>query len=348
MPVDVVEYLRLQGRLCGQMGSPFYDVLLNRAADDAAAGGPIATVLAGYPHEPVLSAMALRLTGLVHRLVLDGDVPELAAHYPSVGGDGDAERAWPAFRAVVAARAEALRARIAVEGVQTNEVRRTAALVCGFLEVARATGLPLRCLEVGASGGLNLRWDRFRYEAPSSAWGDPASPVVLRDSWPEGRPPFDVTAQVAERAGCDPSPIDPTTEAGRRTLLSFVWPDQRERLELLQAAFTVAARVPATVDRANGADWLADRLATPTPGMATIVYHSIVIQYFDQASRDRMQATLREAGARATPGAPLAWLQMEPGGEQAELRLTTWPGGDERLIATVGFHGRDVRCVAAA
>jgi hypothetical protein len=348
MRVNVAEYLRLQGRMCGQLGSSLYDVLLGHAADDAAAGGPVATVLDGYPHEPVYSALALRLMGSVHRLVLDGEAPALAAHYPSVGGDGDAERAWPAFRAVVASNEERLRSRIVNEGVQTNEVRRTAALVCGFLEVARATGHPLRCLEIGASGGLNLRWDRFRYEAATGVWGDAASPVVLRDSWVEGRPPIDVAARVAERAGCDRSPVDPTTEAGRKTLLSFVWPDQLERLQVLAAACDVAARVPATVERANGADWLGVRLATPRAGMATVVYHSIVIQYFDQESRDRMQATLEAAGARATAAAPLAWLRMEPGGEQAEVRLTTWPGGDERLVATTGFHGRDVRVVAAA
>jgi hypothetical protein len=34
---------------------------------------------------------------------------------------------------------------------------------------------------------------------------------------------------------------------------------------------------------------------------------------------------------------------MEPGVDQAEVRLTTWPGGGERLIATAGFRGRDVR-----
>ena len=46
---------------------------------------------------------------------------------------------------------------------QTNEVRRSACLIGGFLTIARESGLPLRCFEVGASAGLNQLWDRFHY-----------------------------------------------------------------------------------------------------------------------------------------------------------------------------------------
>jgi len=340
--VDVPQYLRLQADGCLRLGSPFYETLLLHAADDVAAGGPLADVFAGYPHEPILSAMALRLMGAVHRLVLEGRAPTLAAHYPSAGGDGDGARAWPVFRTFVADHLALLRSSLE-RGVQTNEVGRAAALIVGFLAVARATGLGLRCLEIGASAGLNLRWDHFRYEGPDGSWGDATSPVVLRDCYPEATPPFDVPARVVERAGCDPNPLDPTTDEGRMTLLSYVWPDQGARLSVLRAACDIARRVPAIVTRASAPDWLAARLAEPTVGTATIVYHSIVIQYLDQPSRDRVRAVLDDAGARATSAAPFAWLRMEPGGEQAEVRLTLWPGGEERLVATTGYHGREVR-----
>jgi hypothetical protein len=33
---------------------------------------------------------------------------------------------------------------------------------------------------------------------------------------------------------------------------------------------------------------------------------------------------------------------MEPAGEMADLRLATWPGGDDRLLARVGYHGTPV------
>jgi hypothetical protein len=43
------EQLRLQGWGCRHLGSPFYGDLLDLAADDFEAGGPVATLLA--PHE---------------------------------------------------------------------------------------------------------------------------------------------------------------------------------------------------------------------------------------------------------------------------------------------------------
>ena len=334
--------LRVQAEWCARLGSPLYGLLCARAADDAEAGGPTAVVLEGHEHDRPASALALRLMGAVHRLVLAGEAPALAHYYPSAGGDADGADAWPAFRALLEERREDLRVLIE-NGVQTNEVGRAAALAPGFLTVAHETGLPLRILEMGTSAGLNLRWDRFRYETAERAWGDAGSPVVLRDAWETPVPPFATSTTVVERAGCDPSPVDPTSDEGRLTLMSYVWPDQRERFALLRGAIEVARRVPADVERASAVDWLPRRLAAARPGVATVVFHSIAIAYLERAAREQAVGAIAGAGARATRNAPVAWLRMEPGGEQAEVRLTVWPGGDERLVATTGFHGRGVR-----
>ena len=69
------DLFRQQARACRHLGSPMYDVLLTRLADDLAAGGPTAAVLRGHEHDPGPSALALRLAGAVHRLVLDGTAP---------------------------------------------------------------------------------------------------------------------------------------------------------------------------------------------------------------------------------------------------------------------------------
>jgi len=344
---DLPTRLRLQASHCLRLGSPLYAGLLQRAAGDAEEGGPVAALLRGHEGDPVNSMLALRLMGAVHRRVLEGALPDLEPFYLSSGvpydriadkkNTADGEAAWPAFRRALAEDAEALR-QLLDRPVQTNEVGRCAALLPGFLAVARETGMSLRLLEVGASAGLNLRWDRYRYEAEGFSWGDPASSVRL-DFQIEGELPRSAEVTVAERRGCDRSPIDPTSEDGRLTLLSYIWPDQAHRVERVRAALDLAAEVPVVIDRAGAADWAGSQLAERREGVATVVFHSIVMQYLDKEERRRFEVRMRGAGERADAAAPLAWLRMEPAGERAEVRLAIWPDGEDRVIARAGYHG---------
>lgn len=332
---------RKQAEWCSVLGSPLYEDLLTKVAGDIEGGGAIADVAAHLAGSPTSSAPALRFMGAVHRLVLEGKADALARFYPSAGGSerGDA---WPAFVTTVEEHGDALIGSL-TRPVQTNEVGRAAALVCGFLVAARDTGLPLRILETGASAGLNLRWDHFLYEARGAKWGPDDSPVRLCDFNSESPLPFDVAATVIERAGCDINPLDVTTEEGRLTLLAYVWPDQVHRIRLLKGAIEIARRVPATVEESSAPAWLEARLQELPQGTATVVYHSIFFQYMSEDEREAFVSTIEDAGQRATETAPLAWLRFEPGEDQAETRLKMWPGGTDRSIATSSFHGAGVR-----
>jgi hypothetical protein len=333
----LVKLFRGQAAWCQRLGSPIYGHLIEKAADDLAAGGPVWRVVEPYLDQPLNFVHHLRLMGETHRLVLTGEAPELAAHYPTTGGDGDADAAWEAFIALVDERDIKLD-----RPVQTNEIGRTAALLGGFLTVAAETGLGLRVLEIGASAGLNLRWDRFRYDADDWGFGDSASPARIPCEYSGGRPPIPANVWVMERAGCDPSPIDPTTDEGALTLESFIWPEQTARLDLLRAAIEVARRTPVTVEAASAPDWIEQQLTRERAGSATVVFHSIMWGYMTDDDRARVTQSFIDAGERATESEPLAWLRMEPGADQTDVTLTTWPGGDERVIARAGYHGRPV------
>jgi hypothetical protein len=336
----VVDVVAFQATACAQSSSPLYGRILDAVVADLRAGGVCAELLAGRGDDPVGSALALRFLGAVHRIVLDGRAPELASFYPSVGGD-EAGDPGPAFLDAVGRHRDEVWRRIE-DGVQTNEVGRSAVLVGGFAEVARQTQLPLRVLEVGASAGLNLRWDHYAYDTGRVLAGVPDSPVRFESIW-EGEPPeLPSSFEVAERLGCDRNPLDATTPDGRRTLMAYVWPDQTHRFARLDAAIEVARRVHALVEQADAPDWVTARLAEPTPGLATVIVHSIVLQYLSRSARERFRDAVASAGARATAGAPLAWLRMEPGGDRAEIRLTTWPGGRNRVMGTAGYHGSPV------
>ena len=168
--------LRFQSEACRWVGSPLYEALLAGAAADHEAGGPTRPLLEGHEDDPKDSALALRMMGAVHRLVLEGEAPALAERYRAT--DGDDELTWRVFRATLEERLADLRP-LLERPVQTNEVGRCAALLPGFLDVAARTGLPLRLLEVGASAGLNLAWSEYRYESGGFAWGPEGSPVRI-------------------------------------------------------------------------------------------------------------------------------------------------------------------------
>ncbi|HEU4568704.1 MAG TPA: DUF2332 family protein, partial [Marmoricola sp.] len=156
--------MRQQGEACAQLGSPLYALLLDRAADDVLAGGPTADVLAGHEDDPGPSALALRLLGSVHRLVLERKAPRLAMHYPSAGGTAGSDGVWEAFREVLAEQGDAVRARLS-HAPQTNEVGRSATLVGGLRVLLAGRDLPMRLFEIGSSAGLNLRADHFQFRA---------------------------------------------------------------------------------------------------------------------------------------------------------------------------------------
>jgi hypothetical protein len=310
--------MREQGEWCRRLGSPLYHGLLLKLAEDIDAAGIAWRVLEPISGAPRNSLLPLRFLAALHRMAIEGALPELALTYPSCGGSGDPDAAWPALERALADRQDAVRANVPAT-VQTNEVNRCAALAPGFIEVARRTGLPLRLLEIGCSAGLNLRWDQYGHA-------------------PDG-------IQITERLGCDLRPIDPTTDQGRLTLLSFVWPDQSERFAQLSKAIEIARSVPATLERADAVDWMERQLAVQHPGFATVLFHSIVLLYLDSAVKNRVERIMREAGERATADAPIAWLSMEPGEKETDVHLTLWPSGERRLIARAGFHGHNVELV---
>ena len=347
----LADRLREQAVQCSRAGSALTERLLHGAADDLEAGGPTAELLGPLEQDPQGSVPALRFAGALHRLVLERRAPALAVHYPSVGGTvGDL---WPVAREVVAEHLDALRPLVR-RPVQTNEVGRAAALYGGLLHVAAATGLPLRLLEVGASAGLNLQADRFGYDvADGVLLGDPASPVVLRRPWSGSLPPYDAPLRLVERRGCDPAPLDPGSADDRLTLTSYVWADQVERFERLRGALQLAAEHPVAVERLPASAFLERELATPVPGVATVVWHSVVWQYLAPDERERAEQLLAEAGARATAEAPLHRLSLEPRRVGAAdfafpVTHTAWPSGggpspDGGVLADAEGHGPPVR-----
>lgn len=343
MTRPLVERLRQQGRQCAAAGSPLTAALLAGAADDYDARGVVHELLAPEEGAPAGSVPPLRFAGALHRLVLERRAPELALHYPSVGGTAPVQDVWPAAERACHDHLEELRLLLA-RPVQTNEVGRSAAL---WGALGMLGGGPVRLLELGASAGLNLRCDAFAYVlADGRVLGDPASPVRLEDPW-RGQVPAYTAPVVVERRGCDPGPLDPATTEGRLTLTSYVWADQAVRLARLRAALRVAARVPAVVERMGALEFLRRELADLPSGVTTVVWHSVVMQYVDPGERAAVEALLDDVGRASGPDAPLVRVGLEPErvghlGFDFAVTVQRWPGGRRARVADALGHGPPV------
>jgi len=337
--------VREQASACYRLGSPMYGDLLGRLADDLDADGPGAAVLRGHELDPGPAALALRLVGSVHRLVLERRAGELATFYPSVGGAWHPE-GWPAFRRLLADQPDAVRAWLD-RPPQTNEVGRAAALAGGLLALGARFPLPVRLAEIGSSGGLNLLLDSFRYVDAHGSVGPDRSPVVLDPAWAGRALPSRVLPTVVERWGSDPRPVDVRTTEGRLALTAYVWPDQVTRLERLRGALALAERTPYIVRRQSAADFV-DEL-TLRPGHLTVLWHSVMWQYVPASQQARVTARLAELGRSASEEAPLVHLYAEPtrrtGTDEHRFWVwaETWPGGGRpEVLGRMEPHGLPV------
>lgn len=339
--LSVVPALQRQARGCAAIGSPLYAAILQSAADDFASGGPVRDFFSAAPQRAALSVIGIRLMAAVHRCALDGSAPDIAACFPSCGGRADAAKAWPAVRTCIRDRAADL-GRIFESTPQTNEVARSTLLLAGLLAVAAHTKLPVRLLDAGASAGLNARLDRYAYAGIDWTWGDPSSPLTLRNTSRAGRPRYlEAALNVVERAACDLNPMDITNDEDRLALRSFVWPDQLERFERLNRAIEAASPIPLVVEAADMFEWIPQRLV-PCAGTVTVCMHSIVAEHLSDDARTRLYNAIAAAASHARTDAPLAWMRFEAAAGRYETRVTIWPQARELAIARSNPHGQSI------
>jgi len=200
---------------------------------------------------------------------------------------------------------------------QTNEPARCATLLPAL---ARLPG-PLALIEVGASAGLNLLFDRYSYDYDGYhllAGADPYAPT-LRCAVRGPVPLPTRLPAIAWRAGLDLNPLDVTREDDVRWLSCLVWPGESDREDRLAAAIASARRDPPPIYRG---DLLTDlpALAAQAPAEATLViFHSAVLAYVAPEDRERFAGTVR--------GLAAVWLSNEAPGVVPGLPPTAFREG---------------------
>jgi hypothetical protein len=335
----------VQAEWCDRLGSPFTARLCRLLAERLTEETPVASAILAWAGDPVRDALALRVAGALHYLARGGSAAALKGCYPPHTTTD--EQLWSAVAAALA-HDDGLMQRYLETVVQTNEVMRSAALLPGLLVVAEATGVPLHLFEIGSSAGLNLILDRYGYRFGEARWGNSTSEVQLQPSWSGASPPVAVPLDIRTRRGADLNPVDTANDEAQRRLLSYVWPDQPQRLQRLDAAIATMAAEPVHVERSDAADWIEKVLPPQSsePG-ARVLFHSITWSYLSGLAQGRLTGQMQRCAQAATRATPFAWLRFELGREAAELRLNLWPGGADQLLAVGDPHGSRVTWLAA-
>ena len=329
--MTIRDAFRNQALNCAALGSPFMKRLMNLAADRLNPGTPVADRIFSWTGDASANAdnVPLRLAGALHALKLQGDA--ISSIYPPNSPDDDA--LWQAVEGAISAHTGHVLDWLD-RPPQTNEVHRAAVILPALALLHDAFGLPVELLELGTSGGLNLRADMFRLDLPTASLGPTGAAVVLSPEWFGPMPPRELPI-IIRRAGVDLSPLDPNKPDDRLRLLSYLWADQPQRLALTRAAIDLARSNPAEVTTGDAGEWLEKQLSVPAEDRLRVVLHTVAWQYFPSKTRAQAEAAMRSATG------PIARIAMEyDGGKGAGVTLTTWPDGAQREIARADFHGR--------
>jgi hypothetical protein len=245
---------------------------------------------------------------------------------------------WPTVVGVMLARR-----------TQTNEPHRCATL----LPLLARLRQPLALLEVGASAGLCLYPDRYRYRYQSSSGeivvGPNSSTVEFPCRIGPGVPVPATVPSVVWRAGIDVNPLDVRDDADMRWLEALVWPDQPDRANRLRAAIDVVGADPPRIERADLVEHLPE-LAVHAPSDATlVVFHTAVLMYLPRDRRAAFVAAVRQCDA--------IWVSNEAHGVlseiDAQLRRKVDPARFVLArhgvpVALTGQHGQSLEWLTAA
>lgn len=122
-------------------------------------------------------------------------------------------------------------------------------------------------------------------------------------------------------------------------LQALIWPEQRERAQLLRQAMTIAKQYPPRLLSGDGLRVLPDVLRTVPKHAAVCVFHTHTINQLSVPARDRLSTLLAEYGTTRDLYRVSAGRLGTP---SLQLELTAWQHGraSQRLLAYCDAHGR--------
>lgn len=251
------------------------------------------------------------LFGAVHQLLLGGAEHRLRDYYPSmVDAALDPAQAGPAFLDFCRQHRAPLAELIASRLVQSNVLRRAIALRYALWAIGRRCDGPVHLIEVGASAGLLMNVERYRYLIGGRAFGRPDSPVALDSRWrsEDTVPDLDDVPEIAGKTGIDLHPIELADPGERLWLRALVWPEQRAAAALLDTAIDLARQEPPAIIAGDAID-VCPALDRELPADRTrVVFHAATRMHVPAERREQFDQAVDALSARG----PLYHVWLEP------------------------------------
>ena len=323
--------------------APLYAAFAAGAAEQP----EVLSILAAAPAQ---SRLPVTLFAAIHFLLLADPGEPLAAWYPNLTAKPRTDDGIPALVEFCGRRRTELIDIVTSRVPQTNEIGRSAVLMLGLAQVAAEVGA-LGQLDVGASAGLNLLSDRYRYRYGDRVvgGGDIELSCRIDGALPQDFPPT-ALARIVSRVGLDRAPVDIGDADQVRWLEACVWPDQADRFTRLRAALNEAVALRPPVVSGDAVDDLAATVARIDAGHPVITT-SWVLNYLDVADQARFWAELNVLGrqqdltwvAYEAPDltAGLSWPEEWAQDSLSVLRVARWRDGrlDDAVLGRGHPHG---------
>ena len=335
----IVSGIKFQAEHCRRNDAPVTARIIEAQLALMQGGTKCGQRIANWPGLPLEDAMPLRLAGGLHHLLLTGDDDRLSPVYR--GAIIDQDIIDSIIVSVTADHDDQLLPWL--DGPpQTNEAGRSASFMAGLLWLADKIGSRFELNEIGASAGINTMMERYHYDLKGVVAGPPDSPMQIKPEWC-GLPPPKADIAIVGICGCDQAPVDLSDPDAALRVKSYVWPENTDRLQRMDAAITLATEKRPDIARADALDWVQHRLSTPQDaGVVRVFNHSIVWQYIPDNRRRQITDAINAAGREATVARPLAWMMLETNREtfKHELQIKYWPGPDRwHVLAEAQAHG---------
>lgn len=259
------------------------------------------------------------LLASVQLLLEPGD--DLARWYPSRRTDAvpPDEDTYPAFRSFVFDHRDEIVELGRTKHVQTNEPRRCAVVLPYLAQEADRLGEPVHVIEIGASAGLNLCFDKYAYRYTSGTTIGHSTLVLEAED--RGLVPVpERTPFVQHRVGIDLHPVDVTDPAEVAWLDALVWPEHAERRRRLATALAIRRTEKLEMVRGDASaviSGVARRLPTGGP---LLIWHSFTLNQFTAEQRDALDAAVSEI-ARRRSVSRIGWEYWDRNQAWPEVRV---------------------------